>query len=124
MDNEILIKEINREILIKEQIKYKKIEDDAKALVRGASDINMKLKHQVLTESERKQYEQRIKDIRAERDVILEKLKSQKNLIETIEQTDVVTFYENIMRIYMDENIALRQEIETLKKEIDKYDNH
>jgi len=120
---------MNKEILIKEQIKYKKIEDSAKILIKQANVIKIKLKHHVLTKAEREYYEGRIKVIRTERDLILDELKIQKNLINVIERqqievctdrlelcADPLELYESIIEIYMNENIVLRQEIEALKK--------
>lgn len=85
-----LLKESNVKTrsLVKEQLKLKKIEDDAKVLIKEVKNLKLILEDKEARPSQQKQAQKRMEQLLAKRDKLVKKLKVQKKIVEEFEQEE------------------------------------
>lgn len=71
--------------LTKEKLKLKKIEDDAKILIKEVKNIKLILEDDTAKASSTKKAQKRLDELLAKRDKLVKKLKTQKLVVENIE---------------------------------------
>jgi hypothetical protein len=73
--------------LIKEQLKLKKIEDDAKILIKDVKNVKLILEENA-TPAQQKKAQKKMDDLLVKRDGLIKKLKTQKQVVETLEKEE------------------------------------
>lgn len=74
--------------LIKEQLKLKKIENEAKILIKEVKNIKVILDNEELKQSRRKQVQKKLDNLLLKRDKLVKKLRDQRQVIHTIEKEE------------------------------------
>lgn len=74
--------------LIKEQLKLKKIEIDAKMLIKEVKNLKVITDDDRMTESKQRKAKKRIKELLSKRDKIVKRLKDQQRLVESLERDE------------------------------------
>lgn len=76
--------------IIKEKLKLKKIEDDAKLLIKDVSRTKMVINSEKSKPSERKKAEKKLESLMTQRDKLVKKLKSQKAVVEALDKEEAL----------------------------------
>lgn len=74
--------------LIKEQLKLKKIQDDAKILIKEVQTLKMILETEGIKPSKKKTAEKQMDALRGKRDRLVKRLKSQQAIVENLEKEE------------------------------------
>lgn len=71
--------------LLKEQLKLKRIEDDAKGLIKEAKLVKIILEDDSATKSQQKKAQKKMDELLIKRDKLVKKIKSQKDIVLALE---------------------------------------
>lgn len=74
--------------LIKEQLKFKKIEDDAKSLIKDVKNIKIILEDESAKPTQLKNAQKKMDELLIKRDKLIKKLKDQKKVVENLEKQE------------------------------------
>ncbi|AYV85458.1 MAG: hypothetical protein Satyrvirus17_18 [Satyrvirus sp.] len=72
--------------LLKQQLKLKKLEQDAKALIDESKKINKILESNKAAESQKKRAQKNLDKLLVKRDNLIKRLKTQRKIVETLEK--------------------------------------
>jgi len=74
--------------IVKEQLKLKKIEDDAKFLIKEVRNIKVITEDRDAKPSQQKRAQKKLDELLVRRDKLVKKLKTQKEVVETLEKEE------------------------------------
>lgn len=72
--------------LIKEQLKLKKLEDDARVLIRDAKNLNLIIEDDTIKKSKRKQAREKMKKLMEKREKLIKSIKSQRDYVNELKE--------------------------------------
>ena len=74
--------------LIKEQLKLKKIEDNAKILIKDVKNLKLVLENEAIKPSQQKKAQKKMDELLIKRDKLVKQLKLQKKIVEMLEKEE------------------------------------